>query len=301
MTDGVLVVDKPAGPTSHDVVARARRALGERRIGHTGTLDPAATGVLALVVGKATRLARFLTSSDKAYEAVVRFGVTTDTYDREGAPTGGSGTAPGAAALEAVLPRFRGTFDQVPPAYSAKKIAGARAYALARGGDAVRPPAVAVTVHALDLVAMDGPLARLSLVCAAGFYVRSLAHDLGEAVGTGACLEALRRVRSGPFGLEGAVPFEALATGDREMLAGRMIPLEALLPDLAAIRLTDDGVRRARHGQRLGPSAVEGGAFGAAPLPPAVPVRLLTPAGRLLGLAEPAGDGEFLHPSLVLS
>ncbi|MGE3273545.1 MAG: tRNA pseudouridine(55) synthase TruB [Vicinamibacterales bacterium] len=296
MIDGVLVVDKPAGPTSHDAVARARRALGERRIGHTGTLDPAATGVLALVVGRATRLSRFLTATAKTYQATVRFGVTTDTYDREGATTGGTGTAPDRAALEAALASFRGTFPQAPPAYSAKKIAGERAYALARREAAVQPAAVPVTVHALALEAFEAPVAVLTVTASPGFYVRSLAHDLGQALGTGACLDALRRTRSGAFGLEAATAWEDLVPDQRATLVDRVIGLDALLPDLPAVTLTEDGARRARHGQALGPSQAEGGAWAAAA---GATVRLLTATGTLVGLAEP-GPGGTLHPSVVL-
>ncbi|MEW6323496.1 MAG: tRNA pseudouridine(55) synthase TruB [Acidobacteriota bacterium] len=290
--NGVLVVDKPVGPTSHDVVALARRALATRRVGHTGTLDPQASGVLPLVVGSATRLAQYLTAGDKEYEATVRFGATTDTADLAGTVVAQTGRWPGAEALEAALTRFRGTFDQVPPAFSAKKIGGERAYALARQARPVRLTAVPVRVDALELLQYEPPDARLRVRASAGFYVRSLAADLGEAVGTGACLAALRRTAAGPFALRQAVPLAALAPGATAELGDRLVPLEALLPDWPAVHLTSDAATRARHGRDLGPGELGGPA-------PGRPVRLLGPDGRLLGLAEPVPGG-FLHPSVVL-
>jgi tRNA pseudouridine55 synthase len=206
--NGVLVVDKPLGPTSHDVVARARRALGTPRVGHTGTLDPQATGVLPLVVGKATRLAQFLSASVKEYDALVAFGRATDTYDAAGAVTEETGRQPSAEAVEAALERFRGAFLQAPPAYSAKKVDGERAYARARRAEAVTPAPVAVTVERLELTGWDGDLVCLRVRASAGFYVRSLAHDLGAALGTGAHLAGLRRILAGAFTLDDAVPFE---------------------------------------------------------------------------------------------
>src|SRR6185369_7059433 len=183
--DGLLVIDKPVGPTSHDVVSRMRRVLGERRIGHTGTLDPAASGVLPLVLGRATRLARFLSAGDKRYEAVIRFGVATDTYDAEGTPVGAlrKGATPPRHAIETALCDFRGTFLQQPPAYSAKKIAGRRSYDIARAGYAddespAFPAPVTVTVRRLEITQIEDDDVTLDIECSAGFYVRSLAHDL---------------------------------------------------------------------------------------------------------------------------
>ena len=223
--DGLLLVDKPAGPTSHEVVACVRRALGERRIGHTGTLDPAATGLLPLVLGRATRLARFLSGHDKSYDAVVRFGVATDTYDGEGTSAGPvhSGPRPAREAVDRALDAFRGTFLQTPPAYSAKKIEGTRSYRLARRAKRERersvrscpsrlPPAlparpapVSVTARAIDIRDFDGDTVSLRVECSAGFYVRSLAHDLGAALGIGAHLTALRRTHSGRLSVDDAI------------------------------------------------------------------------------------------------
>ena len=212
---GVLVVDKPSGITSHDVVAVARRALDERGIGHTGTLDPMATGVLPLAVGKATRLVRFLSASDKDYDAVIRFGRTTDSYDVTGTTTGDSPMRPTRTAVEFGLLALSGSYDQMPPSYSAKKVEGRRAYSLARRDQPVELKPVPVTVSRAALTAFDDDTASVSITCSAGFYVRSFAHELGRMLGCGACLEALRRTRSGEFTLDAAVPFEWLA-GARE-------------------------------------------------------------------------------------
>jgi tRNA pseudouridine55 synthase len=314
--DGVLVIDKPAGPTSHDVVARLRRVLRERRIGHTGTLDPAATGVLPLVVGRATRLARFLSATDKRYDAVVRLGVSTDTYDAEGAIVGApfGGEWPSRDALATALDAFRGRFLQQPPAYSAKKISGTRAYVLARRrsvrGTAPEtnrpgmaglvtdsrdvPDAVTVTVHALELLTVDGDRLTLRLVCSAGFYVRSLAHDLGLRLGTGAHLAALRRTRSGEFGIEQALPL-ALAERDRDAALAALVPLDRMLGSVAAVVLTEKGARHAASGRDLGPDDVS------SPWPAALAlVRLVDPSGHLVGIGNPARTPGFLHPSVVL-
>lgn len=318
--DGLLIIDKPSGPTSHDVVARLRRVLRERRVGHTGTLDPMATGVLPLVIGRATRLARFLSASDKAYEAVIALGYATDTGDRLGAPLGSRAqTAPGAIppreAIERALDEFRGTFLQQPPAYSAKKIAGRRSYALARAGsvpDSVPesvPHPVSVTVHGLELVAIQGHHVTLSLRCSAGFYVRSLAHDLGQRLGTAAHLADLRRTRSGDYTVNDAIPLDA-AERDPGATALRLIPLAHMLRRFPVVELTADGVRRARHGQDVGPGLGVGeSGFGSTNAEcesvPANPeslglYRLLDPAGELVGIAEPTRVAGLLHPFVVL-
>src|SRR5262245_53837740 len=212
--DGLLVVDKPSGPTSHDVVARMRRVLREQRIGHTGTLDPGATGVLPLVIGRATRLARFLSASDKSYEAIIRLGFATDTADTEGSPIGGryDGPLPAIEAINRALDAFRGQFLQQPPAFSAKKIGGRRSYDLARRGpslpvpDQSLPRPQPVTVHRLQILTVDGDAVTVSIDCSAGFYVRSLACDLGERLGTGGHLIGLRRTCSGEYSIADALP-----------------------------------------------------------------------------------------------
>ena len=320
--DGLLIVDKPAGPTSHDVVTRVRRALGERRIGHTGTLDPAATGVLPLVLGRATRLARFLSASDKSYEAVVHLGVATDTNDAEGTPAGPSyqGLLPSREAIDRALDAFRGTFLQQPPAYSAKKVAGERSYRAARRakreGTALPalPAPVSVTTHAIDLIAFDGDRVTLRVDCSAGFYVRALAHDLGEQLGMGGHLFSLRRIRSGDVTLGQALALDAI---EREPALGlrAVIPLSRMLPGLPSVTLTSEGVRRAVHGRDIGPAdaqdavgfAIGGSGFGGEsqsriPNPESSGgfVRLVNSAGDLVAIATPAGASGLLHPAVVL-
>jgi len=298
--DGVLVVDKTEGPTSHDVVALARRALGVSRIGHTGTLDPLATGVLPLVIGRATRLAQFLTASDKCYEATIAFGRTTDSYDAKGAITMECDRRPDRAALDAALPTFRGTFEQTPPIYSAKNIDGERSYELARRGKATestRPKAVTVSVSRLDLLAFDGDTARLAMQASAGFYVRSLAHDLGQTLGCGAVLTALRRTRSGEFGLDHAISLADVLQTSRESIAAKVIPLSALMPDIPAVVLRSAAhVDRVKNGVEVVPADVLTPLL---PLPPMV--RLLDPDHRLVGLAKPASTAGNLHGWVVLA
>lgn len=293
MTAGVLIVDKPQGPTSHDVVAAARRALGERRIGHCGTLDPLATGVLALAIGQATRLVQYLMATDKTYRATVRFGLVTTTYDTEGDVCSRSDARPTHDALVQALARFRGPQMQRPPAYSAKKVDGHRAYDLARRAD--HPPPVlnpvAVQVDDLTLESFDGDCAVLTMTVSSGFYVRSLVHDLGQALGTGAALEQLRRTRAGSFSLDDAVPFDILVTANRQVLKARIIPLTSLLTDRPSLPLDAVTAARARKGVDL-------------PCPPEwseVPplTRLLDAEGQLLGLAMPGRQPGFLHPAVV--
>jgi tRNA pseudouridine55 synthase len=294
--DGLLVIDKPAGPTSHDVVTRARRVLGESRVGHTGTLDPAATGVLPLVAGRATRLARFLSATDKRYHGVIRLGVATDTYDAGGAPSGVryTGPWPSRETIERALDVFRGTFPQQPPSFSARRIDGQRSYTLARAKTPRTLPAAVVTVFDLELVLADGQDLTLRVHCSAGFYVRSLAHDLGIRLGTGAHLAALRRTWSGDFSLADALSLDA---AERDPAAARaaLIPPARMLRGLASVMLTDEGARRVAHGRDIGPDEVTAG------LPAeAGRVCLLDPHGTLLAVAEPARTPGLLHPSVVL-
>lgn len=315
--DGVLVVDKPVGPTSHDVVARVRRAAGCRRVGHTGTLDPLASGVLPLVLGRATRLARFLSGTDKTYEATIRLGLATDTYDAEGQPIdlGLDGPLPGPGAVERAVRAMVGESDQVPPAYSAKKVGGAPAHRLARRDRAVTLAPARVRLHAVEVLGCEADRVRLRLTCSAGFYVRSLAHDLGVALGCGGHLVQLRRTRAGDFALDAAVPLDGLT--DARAVEGALTPLDRLLPALPAAGLTPGGARRAQHGQVLGPddiAAVRGArdpassgpaSWGAASagVVSGSPVRLVDPEGHLLGIAEVVGAGAppfSLHPVIVL-
>jgi tRNA pseudouridine55 synthase len=299
----VLVIDKPAGPTSHDVVARIRRVLGERRVGHTGTLDPTATGVLALVVGRATRLAKFLSSATKTYEAEIRLGISTDTHDAGGAAVGAAyrGPWPSREEISRAIELFRGELVQQPPAFSAKKVGGRRSYQIARsasragtGTTLTLPRAVLVTVHAIDLVAVDADRVSLRIDCSAGFYVRSLAHDLGQRLGIGGHLAALRRTRSGDFSLAQALTLEA-AERDRDVARAAVIPLDRMLPGMAPVILTEEGARRAMHGRELTATDYSGAVADGGV------VRLLDQAGRLLGIAQASVERRgTLHPSVVL-
>ncbi len=312
----MLVVDKTEGPTSHDVVTLARRALGVSRIGHTGTLDPMATGVLPLVIGRATRLAQFLTASDKTYEATVAFGRTTDTLDASGTIVTTCDRRPTRDQLAQAIGRFRGTFDQTPPVFSAKNIDGERSYVLARkaarsaearsaeaadarsasGNSVARPKPVSVTVRRLEILSFDGDSARLEMQVTAGFYVRSLAHDLGAALECGAVLAALRRTQSGEFGLDRAVPLADVLQSPRESLAERLLPFRGLLAELPSVTLRSaTQLERLKNGVEMAPSDL------VAPLPTLPPiVRLLGPDGDLVGLAKPSKNLGHLHGWVVL-
>ena len=296
--NGVLVVDKPAGITSHDVVAVARRALNERGIGHTGTLDPMATGVLPLAIGKATRLVRFLTASDKDYDAVIRFGRATDTYDATGTTTSESPQRPTRTALEIGLLALNGTYDQMPPPYSAKKVGGHRAYTLARREEPVELQPAPVTVSRAVLTAVDDDTASESITCSSGFYVRSFAHELGRRLGCGACLEALRRTRSGTSTLSGAVTLAELgAASAAEALACRLVPCRDVLPDFPIVQLNEQGLAYVSNGRDLGAAQL------ACPVTLTAGtawVRLVDTGGSLVALAEPDAASGTLHPSIVL-
>jgi tRNA pseudouridine55 synthase len=293
----VLVVDKPSGITSHDVVAVARRALGERGIGHTGTLDPMATGVLPLAIGKATRLVRFLSASDKDYDAVIRFGRTTDTYDATGTTTAETPMRPTRTAVEVGLLALSGAYQQLPPPYSAKKVGGHRAYKLARRDEPVELKPVPITVSRVALTAFDDDTATVSITCSAGFYVRSFAHELGRRIGTGACLESLRRTRSGSFELDVALPLDALAGGAASDLASRLIGCGALLQEHPAIQVTAEGLAYVSHGRDL----AQDQCVDPLPAPAATPwVRIMDAAGGLIALATPDARSGLLHPSIVL-
>jgi len=295
----VLVVDKPEGMTSHDVVATARRHLREKRIGHTGTLDPLATGVLPLVCGQATRLARFMTASDKSYEATIRFGLATDTYDTTGQATRTSPVRPTDPEIASALTHLQAAELQTPPPYSAKKVDGRRAYTLARREVPVQLEPVAVRLLAVDVLERSADRLRIRLTCSAGFYVRSFAHDLGERLGMGACLEALRRIRSGAFGLEQAVSLDRLVGGEaREAV----IPLGALLPEFEAVVVGPRGRERVGHGQALSSRdiLVHRPASPEAAGTPTGWTRILDEQGGLLGVGRREGPDGPLRPQVVL-
>jgi tRNA pseudouridine55 synthase len=296
---GVLVIDKPPGPTSHDIVAVVRRRCRGLKVGHTGTLDPFATGVLPLVVGQATRLARYLGGGDKEYRATIRMGRATDTHDETGqivfeAPAGTR--MPGEGELRALLSTFLGTWEQTPPAFSAKLSDGVRAYDEARRGRPVSLAPVPVTVSDIELLGMDGPMVTVRLVTSAGFYVRAFAHDMGSRLGVGACLSELRRTRSGDFRIEDAVGLAAVVDPGLERY---LVRLEALLLDFPAVVLTAEGVERVAHGRELGPAHYGGARLEGPARSGGRPVRLLGPDGRLAALGEMAAGG-VLHPAVVL-
>ncbi len=284
--DGVLVVDKPAGPTSHDIVQQVRRITGAR-IGHTGTLDPAATGVLVLVLGRATRLSSLLTASDKEYLASVRLGRVTDTYDAEG-ETVEEHAVPDfpRSEIEAVLERFRGTIEQVPPMFSAIKIDGEPLYRAARRQEVRERPSRTVTLSSLELLDWSGSHIALRVVCSAGTYVRSLAHDMGQRLGCGAVLESLRRTRSGIFRIEESIALETLPSVWKQ----RLIPVADLLPDLPERVLTLEEAQAAVHGNPVKDPGCGGGLEEA--------LWRLTYGGDLLALAD-LREGAF-RPRIVL-
>lgn len=294
---GVLLIDKPGGLTSHDVVARLRRTLRERAIGHAGTLDPMATGLLVLMVGRATRLASLLSGHDKTYDATIRLGQSTSTDDAEGDPVGSPASPPTEADVRAALDAFSGTFLQVPPAHSARKVAGTRAYRLARANRPVLLEPTEVTVRELIWHGLEGSDLRLRLRVSAGFYVRSLARDLGARLGCGGHLAALRRVASGRFRVEDALPLAVAERAAADVLEKALIAPAEALDDLPAAWLNAAGLQRVLHGNVVGPAHVQGH------LPTAAEqvvsrVRLLAADGRLVALARlEAGS---LHPVVVL-
>lgn len=301
--DGALILDKPKGITSHDAVAAARRLLREKRIGHAGTLDPMATGLLVLLCGRATRLSRFIMASDKTYEARILFGLTTDTYDSTGTVTSESSSPPPSMDdIQRALSSLRGSYLQEPPAFSAKKVQGRRAYDLARRQEAVELQPVAVTVSHVEVAGFEGRHLTVVLTCSAGFYVRSFAHSLGQLVGTGACLEELRRTRSGEFHIEDAVNLADAGAADD--LASRLVPMDHLLTSLPVRGVTAEGRQRVAHGRELTASqliepAESGPESGrAADETAGAWVRLVDPEGRLIALGRTTGA--TLHPSIVL-
>ena len=288
MMDGAVVLDKPSGITSHDAVVVVRRLLGESRIGHLGTLDPMAGGVLVLLVGRATRLARFYKDWEKVYEGAIRFGFATATYDSTGAATSGD-LAPCLVESEvrSVFREFLGTRLQEPPPFSAKKVSGVPAYRLARKGKPVRLAAVPVTIHEFELLAVEGPLARFRARVSAGAYVRSLAHDLGQRLGTGAHLAALRRTAVGEFGEAEAATLERLESLVRQGQVP-IRPLEGLLAEIPAAPISSEDAEKTAQGRDLEIEC------------PAERVRLFDGSGRLLAIAERTAGGRF-HPIVVLN
>jgi tRNA pseudouridine55 synthase len=279
--NGVLPVDKPVGPTSHDAVALVRRALRTRQVGHTGTLDPFASGLLLVCVGQATRLSEYLTGLPKAYAATLRLGEITDTDDLTGGIVGGSDAWRGLSAedIDGAVQRQVGTIQQLPPVYSAKKVDGERMYAVARRGGEVERRPVTVTIHSIRVTRVELPDVDFEVVCGSGTYIRAIARDAGEALGAGGHLRALRRTAVGVHSVEDAVPLDAL--GDEERVrAALLTPLDALA-GLPRVAVDEAGAAALGFGRTIPapPGAPEG-----------VPLALAGADGRLLAIGERAGD-----------
>jgi tRNA pseudouridine55 synthase len=245
---GLIVIDKPTGPTSHDVVGRIRRLVGVRRVGHAGTLDPLASGVLLVCVGPTTRLVEYLVGLDKVYETTIRLGQTTTTYDAEGEVTAERPVPKTAAEIEAALAGFRGTIRQRVPSYSAVKQDGQPLYKRAHRGETPELPEREVTIHALEMLAYEPPLLTLRVACSSGTYIRSLAHDLGGALGCGGHVAALRRTAVGRFTLAEAAPLDTLTPDN---IAARLLPPEATVAHLPRADFDANEAARLARGQRL--------------------------------------------------
>jgi tRNA pseudouridine55 synthase len=296
MKGGILVVDKPAGPTSFDVVGRVRRATGARKAGHTGTLDPAATGVLAVCLDEAVKLQHWITDTDKGYEALVVFGIATDTEDAEGREVErGDPAGLTSGAVAAALAGFVGEIDQTPPMYSAVRVGGRRLHEAARAGEVVERPSRRVRVHSLDLLAFEPPeggfaRARVAVRCGKGTYVRTLATSLGKVVGVPAHLGTLRRTASGPFSIAQALPLEeieSLARDAPEALAARIIRPTDALSAFPAVRVSAAEALALSQGKVL------------ARPPPGPLCRAIDEAGELLAICAPTEDQKALRPIRV--
>jgi tRNA pseudouridine55 synthase len=291
--DGVIVVDKPGNWTSHDVVAKMRGICSTRSVGHLGTLDPIATGVLPVVIGQATRLAKYFEKSEKAYDAVVRFGFATTTYDREGEPIGPV-TSPTILfeQIEACLAFMRGDILQTPPSVSAKKINGVPAYKLARKNTPADLKPVSVSIYELTLQGAEGDRARLRVRCSPGTYIRSIAHDLGRALGCGAHIDALVRTASGPFGIEGAHTLEQLqALRVDGVLDTALLPMATLLPQFPVVMPDDLTIRQIRQGRDFAVSPFRAN-------PASEYVKAIGPDGALVAIGRIALTHVY-HPVVV--
>jgi tRNA pseudouridine55 synthase len=316
MVTGVLIIDKPAGITSHDVVARVRRILGERRVGHTGTLDPFATGVLVVLLGRATRLAQFLSGAEKEYEAVIRLGYATDTGDATGKRIDAGAnittetqrhTEVHGEEIESALASLRGEIEQTPPMYSAKKIEGKKLYELARRGKEVERKPVRVTVKQFEAQMHDGSLLKHNedgtcdlaarVVCSAGTYVRSLAEAVGERLGIGAHVFELRRTRAGEFKIEDAISLERLnELAESGTVEQALISPDAALAHLPAVELSPDDVPRVQQGIDL---RVEG--EGASRWSDGQRVRMRSANGDLIAVGVYNAAVRCIHPSVVIA
>ena len=292
--NGVLVIDKPAGLTSHDVVKRVRFLLRERSIGHLGTLDPMATGVLPLVMGRLTRLAQFYNSAEKTYEGEIRFGFATDTYDAEGDPvTPVAETLPAPEDVRAMAARFRGVIEQVPPPFSAKKIRGVPAYKLARQQREVELKPVQVEIREFDLLTVEGDRARFRARVASGTYLRSVAHDMGKALGVGGHLTVLRRTQVAEFDLAEAhalEELEAAAGKSPEEIEPLLVHPRRLLPELPAVTATEENLAKIRAGR-----AVNLPEMSRAPK-----IKVFYGQNQLVAIAQRVA-GTLFHPKVVLA
>jgi tRNA pseudouridine55 synthase len=299
--DGILIIDKPAGITSHDVVSRVRRILKTRRVGHTGTLDPFATGVMVVLVGKATRLAQFLDKDEKEYLATVRFGFETDTGDRTGKEKV-KGKRQNAEFLDvdwdSLLSDFRGEIEQVPPMYSAKKIAGKKLYEHARKGETIERRSVAVTISKLEITRPIKPEnlehgtwnMELRIVCSAGTYIRTLAEDIGRAVGVGAHLAELRRTRAGRFGLAQSVTLEELAEMTEPWF--RLLPVQETVSHLEAVELNAERTQRTKTGLATRVTLTD--------LSDGQAVRMIADTGELIAVGIYDAEENSIRPKVVL-
>jgi tRNA pseudouridine55 synthase len=288
--NGLLILDKPSGLTSHDVVAIVRRATGERSIGHLGTLDPMATGVLPLLLGKYTRLAQFFGQAEKVYTGTIRFGFATDTFDAEGEPA----TTPMALTqsleeLRALSAPFRGAIDQVPPIYSAKKINGVPAHKLARAGKDVPVKPARIFIHDFELTALDGDLAAFNMHVSAGGYVRSVAHEIGETAGCGAHLASLRRTRAGSFNLDHSISLNDLKTLPVADIEARLPHPRTLLPDMPSVIVDEQTAGRIRNGMQVNVAE-----FSTAPQ-----IKIFSGPRDLLAIAQRVA-GTLIQPIVVM-
>jgi tRNA pseudouridine55 synthase len=288
--NGLLVLDKPSGVTSHDVVAIVRRATGEKSIGHLGTLDPMATGVLPLLLGKYTRLAQFFGQADKHYTGHIRFGFATDTFDADGVPaTDPQPLTQSFAVLRALGRRFHGEMDQLPPIFSAKKINGVAAHKLARAGAEVAVKPARITIHSFELVSLEGDTATFTMSVSAGGYVRSVAHELGQLAGCGAHLSSLRRTRAGAFTLEQAITIDHLKTASVAELEALLPHPRTLLPEMPSVTVDDQLAGRLRNGMQVNLPD-----FSQAPL-----VKVFTAPTELLAIGRRIA-GTLMQPIVVL-
>jgi tRNA pseudouridine55 synthase len=290
----VIVVDKPSGWTSHDVVNKMRRLAGTRKVGHLGTLDPSATGVLPVIIGRATRLAQFYTRNDKVYEGIIHFGYSTDSYDADGEPTSPEvAVALDRAAIDGALDQSRGEFAQMPPPVSAKKIGGKPAYELARKQQPVNLKPVAINVYELEILKLESSEAAVRVHCSAGTYLRSIAHDAGQVLGCGAHLKNLRRLASGDFKIGSARTLEQLAILSEEgRLAEALVPAAQLLPEFPAEMVDAVTAGQIRNGRdfRVSPFRSHTGTRF---------VKAVNSEGDLIAIGE-ARLPHLYHPVLVL-